>query len=266
MTIMNHQQQATSISREARPSKNELTINLSIFRDLPPLDSNGMPITTGPPVVSLPFRPRATHMITQSRSDGSNYRHSATTASTSTSRFVGFNSNSNCDRVATRSAFSPSTRDDMIEREQLWKLQPTAAAATVDSHMASQAQQEEQREPSTTTIDFAPNLAINTSDDVGNEETSGAVAAAAAQVTMDCDDFSVSSREADSLLSEQDLENISKDPVSFWEGSIDTIFDYRSASPDQHSMEISDNDQETSFLPSPTSVTAIASIVGLSHK
>ena len=37
---------------------------------------------------------------------------------------------------------------------------------------------------------------------------------------MDCDDFSLSSHDANSLS--QDLETISKDPASFWEGSMQT--------------------------------------------
>jgi hypothetical protein len=266
IVTMNHQ--APTISREeaTRPTSSngesvlehaELVSNLSIFRDLPPLDSNGMPTTTasttGPHAVfALPFR-RATP-IAQSQSGESSFRRAATTAPTATARsFGGF---------SERRPVAPTSQDDMIEREQLWKLQP--AATTVDAS-SPEARPQEQREPTSSgTIDFAPYFEF--ASVVENEGAN--TAAAAAQAAMECnddDDFSVSSREADSLLSEEDLENISKDPVSFWEGSIDTIFAYRSVSPDpadQHSMMEIDN-QET--LPSPTSVAAIASI-GLSHK
>jgi hypothetical protein len=279
-----NQKPPPTISREARSVSNnsaneqeehaELVSNLSIFRDLPPLDSNGMPTTTTTTAAS-PFR-RATH-ITQSRSDevgsnsnssssrSSNFRRAAITAPTATARsFGGFNSE--------RRHVAPTNPDDMIEREQLWKLQPAATvdAATRSSSSSLEASPQEQREPtnSSSGIDFAPYFTFSAPFIQG-----GATVAAAAQAgTMDCDDdddFSVSSREADSLLSEEDLENISKDPVSFWEGSIDSIlFDatYRSVSPDpadQQSMMEIDNHQET--LPSPTSVAAIASI-GLSHK
>ena len=59
---------------------------------------------------------------------------------------------------------------------------------------------------------------------------------------MDCDDFSLSSHDANSLS--QDLETISKDPASFWEGGIRVVAQTSngSESPTQVSLG-SDDDQ-----------------------
>jgi hypothetical protein len=128
--------------------------------------------------------------------------------------------------------FPQPSQEDMDEKEQLWKLQPTA---TIGGYPLGGGDNEP--------IDYAPYFAF---------------AAASGSGEMECDDFSVSSCEANSL-SDEDLEDISGDPASFWEGSIeDAGFSVdRSLSPELQSIE-SNLSGIPLIMPSPTSVTAVS--------
>lgn len=141
-------------------------------------------------------------------------------------------SSSSSSRVISPYPFPQPSQEDMDEREQLWKLQP---AATIGGYpLRGHA---EQHMP----IDYAPYFAF-----------------ASGSGEMECDDFSASSRDANSL-SDEDLEDISGDPASFWEGSIDGTGNSvdRSLSPDHQSIE-SNRSGLPNIMPSPTSVATVS--------
>jgi hypothetical protein len=122
-----------------------------------------------------------------------------------------------CCRVISPYPFSHTSKEEIEEREQLtsvfdWNLQAADSENTAARHEKKFSIQ----------VDYSRFFELG---EAVND-----------QAMDDCDDFSLSSHEANSLSEDLCLASISEDPASFWEDGVGPIVSDRNESPTQVSL------------------------------